>query len=69
METLERKLFVYDGPVYLFDKCLISNWTAQTTATSKKKAISNLAYRYKIENNLIPASNIKLDGKYLKEDI
>jgi hypothetical protein len=32
-------------------------------ATSEKKAKSNLAYRYKLDNNLIPSAKIILPGK------
>ncbi len=53
----------YSGPVTEFNRCIALNWKAETVASSEKKARSNLAYRFKKENNRTPSSNIRLTGK------
>ena len=53
----------YEGPVMAFDRCIQNYWTAQTYASSEKKARSNLAYRYKMETGRVASSNISLPGK------
>lgn len=61
------KLFSYTGPVTYFNVCVANKWTSETHANSPEKAMSNLAYQYKKQNNLNAMSSIKLDKKYLKE--
>lgn len=53
----------YSGPVMEFNRCIVFNWKAETSASSEKKARSNLAYRFKKENNRTLNSSIKLTGK------
>ena len=53
----------YDGPVMRFEDCVQHRWKASTYATSEAKAKSNLAYRYKKENGLMPNTKITLPGK------
>lgn len=53
----------YSGPVYEFDQCVASKWTAETVAVSEAKARSNLTYRYKYEHRLPANSCIKLPNK------
>ena len=55
----------YDGPVMRFDSCVQCRWTATTVAATEAKAKSNLVYRYKIENGLLPNANITLPGKLI----
>lgn len=55
--------YVYDGPVVEFGKCICYRWKASTYAPSENKARSNLAYRYKKENNKISSAKIVLPGK------
>lgn len=55
--------YSYDGPVERFGKCIAHRWTASTYAPSARKARSNLEYRFKKENNLIPATKVTLPGK------
>ena len=64
-------LYLYDGPVTAFGKTVANRWKGSTYAVSDKKAKSNLAYKYKKQNNLVPASRIKLPGKIVmaKEDV
>lgn len=40
-------IYSYNGPVYQFGKCVCMNFKAETTATSKAKAIQNIIYRAK----------------------
>lgn len=55
----------YDGPVMRFDSCVQCRWTATTVAATEAKAISNLVYRYKKENGLLPNAKITLPGKLI----
>ena len=55
--------YEYRGPVMEFDICIDRNWIASTWAPSEKKALSNLAYRYKKDNNRAPHAKIVLPGK------
>lgn len=63
MSQPEVKRYSYKGPVYEFDRCIASMWTAETSATSLKKARSNLAYRFKRDNNKMATAKITLPGK------
>lgn len=55
--------YSYNGPVSQFDKCITNNWTAETIASSEKKALSNFKYRFKKENNMASNSKIDLPGR------
>ena len=55
--------YYYNGPVMEFDRVISTHWTGTTSADSEKKAKSNLAYRFKTENNRMPNSKITLPGK------
>lgn len=65
MSQPEVKRYSYKGPVYEFDRCIVPVWTAETSATSIKKARSNLAYRFKRENNRIATAKITLPGEII----
>lgn len=56
-------LYSYEGPVMKFDVCVDHRWKGETLAPSEAKARSNLAYRYKKENGLMPNVRITLPGK------
>ena len=58
-----QHLYSYNGPVFLFDRCIDEYWTAETYAVSEKKARNNLTYQYKQENGYLPNSKITLTGK------
>lgn len=45
------KLYIYNGPVLYFGKCVADHWFGSTYAPTKRKARSNLEYRFKKENN------------------
>ena len=59
----QNKQYVYSGPVMEFDNCIERNWKASTWAMSDKKALSNLAFRYKRDHNRAPNAKITLPGK------
>ncbi len=55
----------YDGPVMRFEDCVQYRWRASTYAVSEAKAKSNLIYRYKKENGLMPNTKITLPGRLI----
>ena len=55
-------LYLYDGPVMVFNKCVRNRWKGSTYAVSVEKARNNLTYRYKKENNLTVNSKVELPG-------
>lgn len=57
------KKYSYDGPVMEFERCILNRWQASTYAASESKARSNLAYRFKMQNNRCPRVKITLPGK------
>lgn len=62
---MEKKAYVYKGPVMLFDTCVERCWTAETLAVSMAKARSNLTYRYKEDHNLARQAKISLPGQFV----
>ena len=61
-DGLEMTLYSYDGPVYNFQTMLTDRWHGETRAVSKQKAMSNLAYQYKKQSNLLASCDIRLPG-------
>ena len=55
--------YIYNGPVLYFNQCICDRYFGETVAASPSKAKSNLAYRFKKENGLVPSSKISLPGK------
>ena len=55
--------YIYEGPVCEFGKCIMNRWVAETVASSEKKALSNLKYRFKKQNNRMAGAKIELPGK------
>ena len=56
-------VYRYDGPVMEFDKCISNRWQGETTASSEKKARSNLANQFKKWAKRTADSRITLPGK------
>ena len=54
--------YVYEGPVLEFERLLVDKWKAETIAPSRAKAISNLKYQFKKNNNRIAGARITLPG-------
>ena len=63
MSQQEFKRYSYKGPVCEFGRGIANMWTAETSAPSEKKALSNLAYQFKRDNNKIKTAKITLPGK------
>lgn len=59
-------VYIYSGPVMIFDRCVENNYKAVTRAASEAKARNNLTYRWKVEHNLVPGSRVILPGKLEK---
>ena len=55
--------YIYDGPVVQFGVVIAEHWYGETIASSEARARANLAYRFKVLNNRIPAAKISLPGK------
>ena len=58
----KQKLYAYSGAVTSFGNIIDQYWYATTYAVSADKARSNLAYRFKKENNKRPGAKIELPG-------
>lgn len=54
--------YVYEGPVKMFNQIVADRWQTETMAESERKALSNLAFRYKKSHNLAPNAKITLPG-------
>lgn len=63
MSQQEFKRYSYKGPVCEFDRVIANTWTAETSAPSAKKALSNLAYQFKRDHNKTATAKITLPGK------
>ena len=57
------KEYSYDGPVMIFDTCVMERWTGTTYAVSESKARSNLTFRVKKELNKNASAKVTLPGK------
>lgn len=57
--------YYYDGPVMIFEKCVTNRWRGETVAPTNKKALSNLGYQYKNQNNLCATARVQLSCKHL----
>ena len=60
-----KKTYIYEGAVTRFGVVIDPMWKAETTATSVKKATSNLIFRYKKEHGLEPTAKIELPGYFV----
>jgi hypothetical protein len=62
-----KRYYNYEGPVVAFGKVIANRWRAETIATSRTKALNNLAYKFKQDAKLLPSARVNLVDKYLKE--
>lgn len=62
-----NRWYTYNGPVIENDICIARRWETETYAPSAKKALSNLSFRFKRDNNKPYNSKVELDPKYLTE--
>lgn len=58
--------YSYNGPVKEFDKVIATSWSSTTSASSEKKARSNLEYQFKKQFGKAPNSKITLPGSIKK---
>lgn len=56
-------LYIYEGPVMEFGRCISDKWQGSTYAPSERKARSNLTYQYKKKTNRVAGAKITLPGK------
>lgn len=57
------KLYLYDGPVNRFGKCVMNNYQAYTYAVSKKQAENFIKSRWKKEHGYLQSANVELPGE------
>ena len=62
------RMYSYEGPVMEFDRCIANKWTGRTYAATEKKALSNLAYQFKVQYGRGPNSKITLPGKVTPDE-
>ena len=62
-----KRYYTYEGPVVAFGKVVSNKWKGETIATSRTKALSNLAYQFKKDAKLVATTRINLVDKFLKE--
>ena len=59
----EYSKYFYDGPVLIFDKIATDHWHGETMAPSENKARASLAYQFRKQHDLVPATKVILSGK------
>lgn len=64
---MATRKYIYKGPVYRFENCVIDKWVAITQAPTKEKALSNLQFRAKAELQLTKYAKIRLVKHCLEE--
>jgi hypothetical protein len=62
------KLYIYEGPVLMFNDVVQDKWVAETMAVSEKKARTNLSYRWKKKNGYEASAKITLPGPLKTEE-
>lgn len=58
--------YVYSGPVFVFDNCVMERFEAETMATTEKKARSNIAFQFKKRYGYTGSKSVSLPGKLKK---
>ena len=66
---MSKKVYIYEGPVCEFGRCVQNNWMGQTVAVSEKKARSNLAYMWKMQNNRMEFAKVELPGEIVVDRV
>lgn len=59
---MKKHVYIYEGPILEFDRCISSKWVGETTAETEKAAKRNLAYQFKKQNNRTMNARISLPG-------
>lgn len=57
-----KMIFKYEGPVFRFEHCAISKFTAYTSAYSKAQAVNQIKARAKKQLKLSMDSKIDIDN-------
>lgn len=57
-----KEKYEYEGAVYAFGELASAHWKASTWAISPKKAITNLKYRFRIDNNYSYRTPLEMPG-------
>jgi len=60
---MKSNLYLYDGPVYRFERIYTPKWRAYTYATSEKQARSNLTFQFKHQEGLASGTKVTLPGE------
>lgn len=55
-----RCVYSYSGAVMEFDRCLTTQWSAETTACSQAEARRNLIFQYKRQHGRAVTAKISL---------
>ena len=64
MEEDNKLEFIFKGDIMRYGKVFYRGWKARTYAVSKAKAMSNFAYRFRLENGLPKTAKIEFSGKF-----
>ena len=65
----EKKLYSFEGAVYMFERPYCSRWKGKTIAVSPEKARSNLAYQFRKAYGLNTQTPIDLIGPLKTEAV
>lgn len=63
MKNKQLNTYRYCGPVVEYDRCIAFNWRSETSASTEKRARSNLAYQFRKQTNRAQNVRIQLPGK------
>jgi len=57
------KKFIYDGPIFLFNKMVVPKWYVETYALTEARALSNFKFRAKMVFGYSKTAKIDLPAK------
>lgn len=63
------KIYAFTGAVYVFGRLVTSKWEASTVAATEARAMSNLKFRFRKDNNFCPTVPVKLSGSVKQEAV
>lgn len=56
----EKRKYIYEGAVFVFDNCVATKWRGETYATTSAKAKNNLIYQFKKQNGYSASAKVDL---------
>ena len=66
----EKRKYIYEGPVFVFDNCVATKWRGETYAVTASKAKSNLIYQFKKQNGYSASAKVDLaSSNVLPEEV